>query len=397
MLCAEDAFAALVKAAGEAGVEVDVGEARAWLAGVEAALATPGEFVVSAAGIGGDELALLDFDPGTVERLRRLGRLIAAPPVVGVRSALAISGSAAQGRIQLFPADVDFFERVHIAAATREEAGRRLAAAIRANALAVAENNGLRLREVHFGRGPGGALRWTAAEVAAGRRTVATGDGAIALDWDDAARDPGFIKLDWRVGALGGVGPGKVSKVVDATWEGPDGRVESLDGALDAEFQQVYLEAEGAALVLGLQAVVPSAEQRAAYVQAIEGEVRRFAAASPPVYGKVAKRLYNLCRLTGRYAEAVYLRELFDEPPARLHQARSELQLLAAGCDADVPGTCAALRSLVDDVLTAVGGDEACGRAAMRCRELPDEADIDAVRAAMTALGRARGGSEPGV
>jgi hypothetical protein len=35
-------------------------------------------------------------------------------------TALALSGSAAQNRIHRFPADIDFFERVHIRADTQE-------------------------------------------------------------------------------------------------------------------------------------------------------------------------------------------------------------------------------------------------------------------------------------
>jgi hypothetical protein len=40
-----------------------------------------------------------------------------------------------------------------------------------------------------------------------------------------------------------------------------------------------------------------------------------------PNYGKAAKRMYNVFRLTGQYAEAAYLRELFDEPTTMLYQA----------------------------------------------------------------------------
>ena len=42
-----------------------------------------------------------------------------------------------------------------------------------------------------------------------------------------------------------------------------------------------------------------------------------------PNYGKAAKRLYNIFRLTGRYVEAAYLRELFDEPTTMLYQVWS--------------------------------------------------------------------------
>jgi hypothetical protein len=40
-------------------------------------------------------------------------------------------------------------------------------------------------------------------------------------------------------------------------------------------------------------------------------------------YGKAAKRMYNIFRLTGRYEEAIFLRELFDEPTSMLYQVWS--------------------------------------------------------------------------
>ena len=41
-----------------------------------------------------------------------------------VETALALSGSAAQSKIQTYPGDCDFFERVNIIAPTRAEAGK---------------------------------------------------------------------------------------------------------------------------------------------------------------------------------------------------------------------------------------------------------------------------------
>jgi hypothetical protein len=55
------------------------------------------------------------------------------------------------------------------------------------------------------------------------------------------------------------------------------------------------------------------------YVVQLRKEVRKYVSDSPN-YGKAAKRLYNIFRLTGRYAEAAYLRELFDEPTTMLYQ-----------------------------------------------------------------------------
>jgi hypothetical protein len=55
------------------------------------------------------------------------------------------------------------------------------------------------------------------------------------------------------------------------------------------------------------------------YVTALEGEVHKYLTKDIN-YGKAAKRMYNIFRLTGRYEEAVFLRELFDEPTSMLYQ-----------------------------------------------------------------------------
>ena len=51
----------------------------------------------------------------------------------------------------------------------------------------------------------------------------------------------------------------------------------------------------------------------------LEKEVKKYCTRDPN-YGKAAKRLYNIFRLTGRYVDAAYLRELFDEPTTILYQ-----------------------------------------------------------------------------
>jgi hypothetical protein len=47
-----------------------------------------------------------------------------------------------------------------------------------------------------------------------------------------------------------------------------------------------------------------------------------------PNYGKVAKRMYNVFRYSGRHLEAAYVRELFDEPTVILYQVWSLLWTL---------------------------------------------------------------------
>jgi len=106
--------------------------------------------------------------------------------------------------------------------------------------------------------------------------------------------------------------------MLDVTWEAPDGTITPLDGYLDPYFQEVYLQAESAPIFSKLAQHV-SADALDDYVKQLEGEVRKYVTKNIN-YGKAAKRMYNIFRLTGRYEEAVFLRELFDEPTSMLYQ-----------------------------------------------------------------------------
>lgn len=345
----------------------------AWLEAVAAALATPEEHVLAGDhNLGGHELALLDFDPAVADRLRQIGHLIEIPDSPDVRTALAISGSSAQARIHPFPGDADYFERVHLSAPDRSIARHRFANLVRENALATANTPALRLVEVHFGRlpsGAGGALRWTPAELRSGvaRRQLGSGE-TVSATWDAAAADPALVKLDWhlRDPALGG--PIKVCKVIDGTWEVPDGRVESLDGLIDADFQQVYLAADDAALAARLASHAAPDLGRALYVAFMEQEIVKYLRRQPIEYVKVAKRLYNRCRLTGHYQEAVWLRELFDDEPAELVQVRAQIQLLRdEGPEAAVA---ARLHGALDAFARALAPDDPGIVTIRECRDL---------------------------
>jgi hypothetical protein len=354
----------------------------AWLEAVASALATPEEHVLADdQDVGGHELALLDFDPASAERLRRIGRLIEISDAPDVHTALAISGSSAQARIHPFPEDADFFERVHLSAPDRTIASHRFAELVRENALATAGVPDLRLVGVHFGRPPfgaGAALRWSPAELRAGVVHRPTADGqTVAVTWDSVAADPAFVKLDWHLldPALGG--PIKVCKVIDGTWEGPDGRIESLDGLIDADFQEVYLAAEDAALAARLASHAAPDLGRALYVAFMEQEIVKYLRRKPVDYVKLAKRLYNRCRLTGHYQEAVWLRELFDDEPTGFMRIRAQVDLLRD----ELPD--ATVASRLNEVLDAFAealeqGDP--GRATVReCRNLLTRLVDDAV------------------
>ena len=79
-------------------------------------------------------------------------------------------------------------------------------------------------------------------------------------------------------------------------------------------------------------------------------------------YGKVAKRLYNIFRLTGCYEEAAFLRELFDEPATLLYQVWSLIRTID---DTVKPGESIAMDNvlaqadtLILDVIRVLEGDE---------------------------------------
>jgi len=62
-------------------------------------------------------------------------------------------------------------------------------------------------------------------------------------------------------------------------------------------------------------------------VDALEKEIRKYLTKDLN-YGKVARRLYNIFRLTGKYEAAAYVRELFDEPASMLYQVWSLIRTI---------------------------------------------------------------------
>jgi hypothetical protein len=336
----QDPLASILESAQRMGVELDRDEALRWIAAM-AAESGGGVHVDVQSGVFGHRVTMADSDPEGLARLRHVIGLVGipdAPP--DVLTALALSGSAAQGRIQRFPADCDFFERVHIRAATREAAIDRLGEVIRDKAVATVSGAGYRLWEVKWGthdragtvRGsdvrPGHWISWTPQEVVAGVQELTLPDASVVeIEWASAPGRPGWAKLDWGVADPARGLLANASNVIDPTWEAPDGSIVPLDGFLDPYFQEVYLEAESIPLFTRLVKEL-GADSVADYVAQLEHEVRKYTLTTPN-HGKAARRMYNVFRLTGRYSEAAYVRELFDEPVTALYQLAALLQTIA--------------------------------------------------------------------
>jgi hypothetical protein len=327
------------------GVEINEREAAEWVAAMETE-ATGGELVMDVdTGVYGHRISMLDFKPQDLARFREMSKIVGfddRPPQV--LTALAISGSAAQSKINSFPADCDFFERIHIRAETREEACSILADLIREKALATASGPTHRLWEVKFGTHPiaatkrgqqiaiGAPMSWTLEEVRAGQMEVTRPDGSARVySWQDAAVEPGWCKLDWVIADATRGQLANASNMLDPTWEGPDGKIVPLDGFLDPYFQEVYLESDSIPLFSKLVKEL-SADSVDDYIGALEHEVWKYTVKEPN-YGKAARRMYNIFRLNGHYREAAYLRELFDEPVTALYQVAALIRTLddAAG------------------------------------------------------------------
>jgi len=325
----------IIKTARMLGVEVDETDVTQWLAAMAASGTMEWE-VDEEAGIFGHEITLLDFDKGTLDRYRRIADVVQLPDLSNVETAVSLAGSAAQGVIQLYPGDCDYFERVNIKAETREEACRVLADLMRDKALEKFEGPGYQLIEVKFGTWKadvvkdgerikaGSPVSWSPDEVKAGRMHVFRASGEPwEVGWEYGCLDPGWCKMDWVIAEPERGRVVNASNMLDVTWEAPDGSITPLDGFIDPYFQEVYLEAESVPLFSKLaRHISPRALDE--YVQQITGEVYKYTHKHVN-YGKAAKRMYNIFRLTGRHQAAALIRELFDEPAALLYQVWSLL------------------------------------------------------------------------
>lgn len=333
-------LAQIVESARRLGIELDEKEALQWLTAI--AVAQDGQEITVdvKSGVFGHKVTMLDFSPEELAHFRRTGDLVGFPDLPGkVETALALSGSAAQSKIQRYPGDADFFERINIIADTKEDAFAILADIMREKVKSSHKGETFEMIEIKFGSYPrdvkhggnlikaGSPISWKPQEVLAGKLEIQTTDGKpFDISWEEASHDPGWCKLDWVVADPVHGMLVNASNMLDVTWQSPDGEITPLDGYLDPYFQEVYLEAESIPLFTKLAKHV-SADALDDYVQALEKEVKKYILKDPN-YGKAARRMYNIFRLTGRYEAAAYIRELFDEPTTVLYQVWSLIRTI---------------------------------------------------------------------
>lgn len=331
----------IVAAATQAGVELDTTQAAQWLGAMSQAERESGIAQDATTGIFGHRAALLDFNADDLEYFRRLAQHVRTVSHPQVESAIAIAGSAAQGKVQLFPGDNDFFERVNIHAPDVEVAKKILREIMRATALRAFAEPDIVLVEVNLGaytqpvrergqvRGAGDAITWTPQDVVNGNIDVQVvseegGSASKRIYWDEVEPGKGWTYLGWIVADRERGRVALASNMLDVTWQAPDGTLTSLDGSVDPFFQEIYLFADELPVFTKLaRAVNPDALN--GYKNAMRSQVAHYAHEEPN-FGKVCKRLYNLFRLTDQLEAAAYVRELFDEPSAQLYQVPGLLE-----------------------------------------------------------------------
>jgi hypothetical protein len=379
------------------GVQLNDEELNRWLKSINEATGDDDIVADDETGIFGHKVTMSDFDPQDVARFRAIGKIVEFEDTPGVvETALSISGSAAQSRMQAYPGDCDFFERVNIIAATRAECCQIFAREMRKKALDFLVGSNYQLIELKFGcyphtvmragkrKRPGGLIVWKPDEVVAGQIAAVDEQGnPVIITWDEVAHNPGWCGLNWVVADAVRGQLTNASNVLDITWEAPDGSITALDGYLDGYYQEVYLQPESAAIVSKLMKHT-SSDNMETYIARLQGEVKNYSQADHANYGKVAKRLYNIFRLDGHYEEAALLRELFDEPAAMLYQIHALIETIQ---DARDRATIFDLESILDEadqmilrVIAALSGEEelAVVKPMLRlyrnlCRQAPDQ------------------------
>jgi hypothetical protein len=331
------AFEDLSAAARHLGVEFDAQAARTWILAVSAADRARGWTQEAATGVFGSHLALADFNQADLDYFRQLAQRVRLARHPAVESAIAIAGSSAQGKIQLFPGDADFFERVNIKAPDEAAARVLLRELMRQTALRALAETDIVLIEANFGVYPWPATRAGAAH-AAGESILWLPDEALSgvleitdaagvpctLRWDEVAAGLGWSYLGWIVADPDAGRIALASNMLDATWESPSGAIVPLDGSLDAFFQEIYLEPEALPVFTKIARHLDPAGAQG-YAAAMRQQVHYYVNEDPS-YCKATKRLYNLFRLTDELEAAAYLRELFDEPGAQLYQVDGLLE-----------------------------------------------------------------------
>jgi hypothetical protein len=357
----------VVESAHRLGVQMNEQELERWMKSITETADGNDIVVDKDTGAFGHKVSMLDFDPHQLARFRAIGKIVEFEDIPGVvETALALSGSAAQSKIQTYPGDCDYFERVNIIAPTRLEACEILAKLIHDKSLNSLSGSNYQLLEVKFGSysqevirdaktmRTGSPISWLPHDISANQiEAIDIQGNPVIITWESVAQDPGWCKLDWVIADTARGQLSNASNILDVTWEAPDGVITPLDGYLDGYFQEIYLDAESAPIFAKLVKQF-STDAMDVYVARLEKEVKKCVQGDNINYGKAAKRLYNIFRLNGRYEEAAFMRELFDEPAALLYQVHALMRTVQEATDKSTVFDIDSILNQTDDLIFSV-------------------------------------------
>jgi len=249
----------IIKSAKRMNVELDEDGAKEWMDAIRKAEQSNQKITFDErTGVFGQNIAMLDFSLERLDYFKLIGSLVEFRDIPDkVETALALSGSSAQSKIQRFPGDCDYFERINIIAPNKKEACDTLAEIMREKALSTRQGPTYQLIEVKLGSyqapfvqgndtyQPESPISWRPDEIEAGKKVGFSPDGQpVEIIWEEAAQEPGWCKLDWVVADPIQGSLANASNMLDVTWEAPDGTITPLDGYLDPYFQEIYLQKE---------------------------------------------------------------------------------------------------------------------------------------------------------
>jgi hypothetical protein len=277
----------VVESAHRLGVQMNEQELERWMKSITETADGNDIVVDKDTGVFGHKVSMLDFDPHQLARFRAIGKIVEFEDIPGVvETALALSGSAAQSKIQTYPGDCDYFERVNIIAPTRTEACEILAKLIHDKSLNSLSGSNYQLLEVKFGSysqevirdaktmRTGSPVSWLPHDISASQiEAIDIQGNPVIITWESVAQDPGWCKLDWVIADTARGQLSNASNILDVTWEAPDGVITPLDGYLDGYFQEIYLDAESAPIFAKLVKQF-STDAMDVYVARLEGEVK---------------------------------------------------------------------------------------------------------------------------
>ena len=337
----DEAIARVVESATRLGVELDEREAAEWVAAMETE-ASGGELVVDVdTGVYGHRVTMLDFQPEDLARFREMATIVGfedRPPQV--LTALSISGLGGPEQDQRLPGRLRLLRarphpgrharggvrdprRPHPREGARH--GRRADPSAVGGQVRVASGRG------DEGRQPG---RRRVADVVDAGGGPGRPDGGHPRPTARCASTPGRTRRTTRAGASStGSSPTRpaASWPTPATCSTRPGRrrtarsCRSTASSTRTSRRSTSRPTRSRSSRSSSRSCRPTRSTTTS--STLEHEVWKYTVKEPN-YGKAARRMYNVFRMNGRYREAAYIRELFDEPVTALYQVSALIRTL---------------------------------------------------------------------